>query len=355
MSSTKTHTLIIGAGPYGLSLANYLSHYRKPFVIAGKPMELWRRHTFDSMRLRSDTATSEIGHPEDGFSFERFRMETGLSLSDTKGQLPVSVFRDYINWCESRFRFDIREQYVTHLQRQSSGLYAATLDDGKIIRSQQVILATGIAHHLHIPNNLQQAKRIIHSYDVQTIQSLQDRRVLVVGAGQSAAESIAVLQNNRNRVDWYTRSDPIFFSEPLNLPKWVFNQIVRLPRLFRALPPQLLDSTLGLFSATTITPNFENMLDQHQRFTRCPDLSAYDAIIAATGYRYHLRDLPFMDGALRQKIRQYRNLPVVSPRFESSVPGLYFLGAMTEPFFGPSMKFMIGARYSAAVVSRALA
>ncbi|NOZ74452.1 MAG: dimethylaniline monooxygenase, partial [FCB group bacterium] len=57
---------------------------------------------------------------------------------------------------------------------------------------------------------------------------------------------------------------------------------------------------------------------------------------------------------LKQQIRTYRGWPRISPRFQSSVSGLYFLGAMTEPFFGPSMKFMIGSGYSARILSREL-
>jgi len=54
---------IVGAGPNGISLANHLNTQGTSFIIFGKPMDLWRNHTFDSMTLRSDYATSEISHP----------------------------------------------------------------------------------------------------------------------------------------------------------------------------------------------------------------------------------------------------------------------------------------------------
>jgi len=342
---------IIGAGPYGLALANYLTASGIPFIILGKPMELWRNHTFDSMNLRSDYATSEIEHPNHKYRFERFCIESGVLITDLAGQLSVSIFRQYIDWCFAQFSFAVKQQYVSSISTSAKG-YQIETDQAESFTAQNVVLATGIAHHLHTPTAFRSHTGIVHSYHTREIQSLRDRKVLVVGSGQSAAESIAVLLDNNNQVEWYTRTDPVYFSEPLNLPKWLFNQIVRLPRFIRSLNPALIQRSLSLFSATTITPNLKSRVTTIPHHKNLPDLGSYDTIVTATGFRYSLSDLPFLSKSIKSGIRQRFNYPVVSKRFESSMPGLYFSGAITEPFFGPPMKFMIGARYSAAVLAR---
>ncbi len=344
---------IIGAGPYGLSLANHLAYNNTQFIILGKSMDLWRNHTFNSMNLRSDYAASEISHPTGQFRFDRFCRDEAISLDDISGQLPVNIYRAYIDWCQNQFPFEVDEELVTNIH-QSSNTFIIKTDQNKTFSAEKVVIATGIAHHLHIPDEFEDHSGIIHSYHTQKIETIRHQKVLVVGAGQSAAESISVLNHNQNSVEWYTRQDPIFFSEPLNIPKWFFNQVIRLPRLIRALNPTIIQKAFSLFSATTITPNFRDLLDKTYRHSQQPRLSQFDKVIMATGYRYHLSEIPFINRSLKNRIHQSKNFPIVSYRFESSVPGLYFLGAITEPFFGPPMKFMIGAHYSSTVLAQVL-
>lgn len=349
-----TPILITGAGPYGLSLANYLAHRGQRFIIAGRTMELWREHTFDNMRLRSDYPTSVIKHPEDLFSFQRFCAGTGRSLEELQGQLPVGIFREYIDWCLEQLDYSVREEYVTDIKSNGAG-FQVQMESGDRYLADRVVIATGIAHHLHIPAELQGGPRVIHSWFTRDIQHIRGQRILVVGAGQSAGESIAVLLDNGNQVEWHTLTKPVYFSEPLNLPEPLFSLVVRAPALVHALPSAPLNRLLAIFSATTITPNFKPLLENVTHHSALPNLNHYDTIIAGTGYRYDLRMLEFLPDDLKSRIRLRKHLPVISRNFESSVPGLYFLGAITEPSYGPSMKFMIGSHYTAKRLAAALA
>jgi len=47
--------------------------------------------------------------------------------------------------------------------------------------------------------------------------------------------------------------------------------------------------------------------------------------------------------------------PVLNTWFESSVPGLYFVGALSAPSFGPVVRFACGAEFTAKRVARRLA
>jgi FAD-dependent urate hydroxylase len=79
-----------------------------------------------------------------------------------------------------------------------------------------------------------------------------------------------------------------------------------------------------------------------------------DHVIAATGFRVDLSRLTLLSPALRRDIAEYRGAPILTRHFESSVPGLYFIGLTAAASFGPLMRFTFGARYAASRLTRAL-
>ena len=82
---------------------------------------------------------------------------------------------------------------------------------------------------------------------------------------------------------------------------------------------------------------------------------AADHVIAATGYRPALRRLEFIDPALSASVAVINDTPILSANFQSSVPGLYFVGPIAANSFGPLMRFAVGARFVARRLSRHLA
>ena len=78
-------------------------------------------------------------------------------------------------------------------------------------------------------------------------------------------------------------------------------------------------------------------------------------VICATGYRVDLRRIAPLTEALRAQIRAVENTPVLSSHFQSSVPGLYFIGPAAANSFGPLMRFAFGADYAARRVATHLA
>ena len=79
-----------------------------------------------------------------------------------------------------------------------------------------------------------------------------------------------------------------------------------------------------------------------------------DHVVAATGYRANVDRIDFLSDGLRSAIRTHARMPVLSRTFESSVPGLYFVGPPAVNTFGPLMRFMVGSEYAAPVVARRL-
>jgi hypothetical protein len=76
-------------------------------------------------------------------------------------------------------------------------------------------------------------------------------------------------------------------------------------------------------------------------------------VIAATGYKVDVGRLKFLSPEIRATIDAVESTPVLSSNFESSVPGLYFVGLAAANSFGPVMRFAYGAAFTARRVARA--
>ena len=82
---------------------------------------------------------------------------------------------------------------------------------------------------------------------------------------------------------------------------------------------------------------------------------AVDHVISGTGFEPDVDRLPFVDSALRARIRRTERAPALSSAFESSVEGLYFVGMVACFSFGPLFRFVAGARYASPTVARDIA
>jgi hypothetical protein len=80
-----------------------------------------------------------------------------------------------------------------------------------------------------------------------------------------------------------------------------------------------------------------------------------DHVIAATGYQVDLANVSFLEKEIRSSVWSVDGVPVLSADFQSSVPGLYFVGLTAANTFGPVMRFVLGARYTARRLTRHVA
>jgi hypothetical protein len=60
----------------------------------------------------------------------------------------------------------------------------------------------------------------------------------------------------------------------------------------------------------------------------------------------------FLSRELVQALHAVHGFPVLNRGFESSLPGLYFVGAPATYSFGPFLRFVAGSQYAAEAVSR---
>jgi hypothetical protein len=80
-----------------------------------------------------------------------------------------------------------------------------------------------------------------------------------------------------------------------------------------------------------------------------------DHVIDATGYRVDLARIPFIEQSLQAELKNADGTPVLNRHFESSVRGLYFIGAAAANSFGPLLRFAYGAKFAAQRVASRLA
>jgi len=77
-------------------------------------------------------------------------------------------------------------------------------------------------------------------------------------------------------------------------------------------------------------------------------------VIAATGYKVDVGRLKFLSEEIRSNLKTVDRTPVLSSTFESSVPGIYFVGVAATNSFGPVMRFAFGADFAARRLTRAM-
>lgn len=386
--SSATNVAIIGAGPYGLSIAAHLAGRGLDFRIFGRPMQSWREGMPAGMHLKSDGFASSLYDPAGRFTLQRFCADRGLVYHATERPVPLETFVAYGLAFQSECVPTLEHRSVTALERTGDG-FRLRLEDGSTLTARRVVIASGISHLGHVPADLAPlGSMCTHSSAHHDLGRFAGRRVLVIGAGASATDLAALLAAAGASVELVSRH-PIEFHQPptpggrpwwqrLRRPHFGLGPSLRstlctlFPGVFRLAPERLrlrivrrhLGPSGPWFVRDLIrekgVPLHEGYtlhsaaLDQGKavvRFTRSggPPLELrVDHVIAATGYRATLEKLPFLDPALRGRIRTMgQGYPVLSSRFESSVPGLYFAGLLSAGSFGPLMRFALGARYTA--------
>lgn len=391
-----TDVAIVGAGPYGLSVAAHLRARGVGHRIFGKPLSSWREHMPKGMYLKSEGFASSIAAPERRFTLAEFCRQTGLPYADFAAPVSIETFRAYGTWFRERAVPDAEPVSVTALDRDGDG-FALELDGGERVRARRVVLAVGLAHAAYTPPALreQPPDLVSHTFDHADLSRFEGRDVTVIGRGQSALESATLAREAGADVRVVTRSEvlqwnPAPWTGPRGLrrrvvaprsglgdswPVWFYTHgdpvFMRLPWRSRV---RIAREALGPAGAWWLRNRFEPhvpMLLGRQlaaaeprdgriglRLVRPGAADAMietDHVIAATGYRFDVDRLQFIGPVLRAELRTRLGSPILSPTLESSAPGLHFVGLGAANTAGPVMRFVCGTGVAARRVSRQLA
>jgi FAD-dependent urate hydroxylase len=384
---------IIGAGPYGLSVAAHLRQAGVRFRHFGLPMHLWRTSMPAGMFLKSQGFASNLSDPAHTHTLEAFCAQSGRGYGRYGKPVPLDTFIAYGQWFAAAHAPDLEQILVSNLRRASAG-FELTLADGSQIRTAAVVVAAGVEHFASIPDVLADlpADLCTHSSEHTDLSGFAGRSVLVIGAGQSALESAALLHEGGATVQLLARRQELSWNGvPLDpdRPLWkrwrepesglgsgwntwfystrpdAFRHLPASTRIYRArtaLGPAgacwLRERVLGKIDITagqTITWA-KSAGDEARVGARAADGTdsefAAEHVIAATGFRSDVRRLPFLDASLVRALRTVGETPVVGPGYESTVSGLFFAGPLVAPTFGPVMRFVYGSEHAASTIGR---
>src|ERR1700733_15297722 len=141
--STTTDVAIIGAGPYGLSLAAHLAAANVNVRVFGQPMHFWRSNMPEGMVLKSEGFASNLWDPDGALTLKHFCADRGLPYKDSGLPIPVETFCAYGEAFQKRFVPMLDQRPVVKLDRDIDN-YLLRLRDGTTLTANRVVIATGI-------------------------------------------------------------------------------------------------------------------------------------------------------------------------------------------------------------------
>jgi FAD-dependent urate hydroxylase len=388
---STSEALVIGAGPFGVSISAHLHGLGVDHQIVGRPMNTWRARMPTGMLLKSEPYASEIAAPNGGYDLAAYYKMRGFDYINRAVPVPLERFLGYADWYVEQLMPGIRDVTAAEITVISGGFRVA-FQDAEPVTARKVVIATGVLPYARIPAELSglPSGLVTHTSEHHDLARFRGRRVAVVGAGQSALETAALLHEAGADVTIIARIPGIAWIEPnpakLSRLGHIRRPVTKLcegwhcafwnsPMAFRRLPQDMRITK----ARTVLGPNgsawLKNRVDGViTTLTDCRVREAVpqgngvrllldggkrsaidvDRVIAGTGFRIDLARLPFLPDGLRTRIATVNGYPVVSRAGESTVPGLYFVGAPTAASLGPSARFIAGTHNTAGKVARSV-
>jgi thioredoxin reductase len=318
---------------------------------------------------------------------EDFEREQGLEPAQP---LPLATFIDYGEWFRQQAALEPDARAIDEILEEGSG-FRLTLDDGDVVRARNVVVAAGIEPFAWRPPAFMTLppELVSHSVEHDRLDGFGGRRVVVIGAGQSAIEYAALLHEGgaevtviarAGRVNWLVRSGRLHRARTLRRLLYAPSDIgpagvswlVELPHVFRRIPRRLQDPlarrAIRPAASHWLLPRTEAIAIRLGRTVvavtesdgtarlRLDDGSQLDCdhVMLATGYRVDITRYPFLASSLLDRIARADGYPRLDRGFQSSVRGLYFVGAPAAWSFGPLFRFVAGAARAAPAVAASL-
>ena len=381
---------VVGAGPYGLGAAAHLKAAHVDVRVFGDPMSFWREHMPRGMNIRSAWHATHLSDPNNRFTLDAYSHQRGFARPDL---LSLQDFVAYGEWFQAHAVPDVDTRRVLRVDRENGG-FRLDLADGSSMKAGRVVIATGLANQEFVPPEFTGLPRefVSHSADHADLGKFRGQRVAVIGRGQSACESAAILSDEgadvelitRGEVNWLGSSktasnrdtSPLWrFHDLLSAPSGVgpfpINWLNELPGLERHLPQPARDwlnqRSLRAGATGWLKPRFDGVRIKAGKpiaevraaggrvgIAFQDEVCAYDHVLLATGYHIDISKLAFFAPTFLEAVSRIDGSPRLGSGFESSVPGLHFLGANAVKSYGPVMRFIAGSGFAAKELTRAV-
>jgi FAD-dependent urate hydroxylase len=385
---TSCDVAIIGAGPYGLSAAAHLATIKGLEVrVFGDPMSFWDDNMPAGMFLRSNWTATQIASPGRSLTLEQYQAQSGSSFALP---VPLSDFVKYGIWYQHSAVPDLDRRKIERIER-NGGHFDIIPYSGESVRAARVVVAAGIGAFAWRPPEFEGLPKelVSHASQHRNLGIFAGKTVLVIGSGQSALESGALLHESGAKVSVIGRSHQIHWLQgslskllhhgsgkfvrsllyaPTDVGPAGISQLMARPNLLRVLPRSLQDR----LRKRCVRPAGARWLVQRLKdvpislgrsavsasaagsrvkvtFSDGSEHTA-DHVLLGTGYRVDVSKYGFLSEPLVSGIDRVNGYPRLGDGLETSVPGLHIVGAPAAWSFGPLMQFVSGTTYA----SRAL-
>ena len=386
---------VVGAGPYGLSVASHLKALGCEVRIFGHPMSTWRSFMPAGMVLKSEGFAMNISDPDGAFTFEAFCRDAGLPYWAIGWPVPVEAFAAYGEAFQKRFVPDLEPVEVLRIEQTNERRFLLHLASGETVLAERIVLATGIRPFARVAAALRALppERLSHSADCGDLSTFAGKSVAVVGGGASAMDVAASLHRAGAAATVITRRPNVRFYAPGSFrslrdrllapmtplgPGWKKYLCTAFPDLFRLLPRSVRRSIVSRYLGPSPAWSVRDVIRDHVRIlvdTEVTDAQpcgegvtitavdraglaqtlSVDHVIAATGYAIDFSRLTTLSDGLHAALADPDGAPFLSHAFESRVPGLHFVGTAAATSFGPMFRFVCGTEFAATRLSRHIA
>ena len=373
--------IVIGAGPYGLAAAAFLRKIPGfSLGVFGEPMHFWRTGMPAGMLLRSAWSASNIADPEAALTLDAYKIYSGNHLA---APITLERFVSYGLWHQRSAVPELDTRRICSVAREGN-TFRLTLEDNQECRARRVIMAAGISAFAHKPAEFSHIPEELasHTSEQHNLAHFARKRVVVVGGGQSALESAALLHEigceveviaRQPRIHWlgwkerlqrFGPASRLLFS-PSDVGPAGISRVVSSPNALRKLPRSFQDRLRVLSTRPAGARWLVDRLRDVPVLTGTRVRSAAvvngavklslsngedrvaDHVLLGTGYKVEAGRYKFLEPALLAELETRNGFPRLGSGFESSVRGLHFLGAPAAWSYGPMMCFVSGTRYAA--------
>jgi cation diffusion facilitator CzcD-associated flavoprotein CzcO len=332
------------------------------------------------MLLRSTWEACHLGYPSGDLTLDAFQAACGRRFSKP---VPLDAFIEYGRWFGRVAVGEVDRRRVTWVSSANGAGFAVHLSDGELLRARRVVIAAGIETFAARPAVFAgfSPERVTHASEHPDLGVFAGRRVLVVGGGQSALESAALIHEAGGEVEVIARAEqlvwlrggtiqrrlgrlkPLLYAQTDVGPAGL-SRLVALPRLFTRLPRELqaklahrairpagarwlVDRLTDVPIHTGRTVTGAHPTPDGLRLTLSDGTQhTTQHVILGTGYKIDATAYPFLAPELTSRLHHSGGYPILGPGLESNIPGLHFLGAPAAHSYGPTMRFVSGSWYA---------
>jgi hypothetical protein len=343
-------------------------------------MSFWESRMPAGMFLRSSWEASHIADPNRELTLDAYRSASGNHLGSP---VPLDRFVDYGLWFQRKLVPHVERRTVTRIEASGRGFQLA-LADGETFRCRRVVVAVGIGAFASRPSEFDNipSELASHSAGHRDLSRFQKKRVVVIGGGQSALESAALLHEAGAEVEVIARQQALRW---VGLHSWLHHlgpiskclyssrdvgpagvsRLVSLPRLFRRFPRGFQDRasyrSIRPAGSSWLRPRLVNVPISLGRKVTSASVAGsqlrlhlddgsdrlVDHALLATGFRVDASKYGFLSAPLKSRLETANGYPVLKQGLESSVPGLHFAGRPAAWSFGPLLCFVSGTEFAA--------